>query len=106
MFDSKLSVRHVIRGLVFLVLVMAAGTAWFVFMEDHSFLDGLYMTVITISTVGFREVVALDGSGRLFTVFPKKSKSIAVIRVGPVKGVAVVQDISVKPARVVMVVDR
>jgi voltage-gated potassium channel len=38
-------------------------------MEGHSFLDGLYMTVITISTVGFREVVELDGSGRLFTVF-------------------------------------
>jgi len=69
MFDSQLSFRSVIRGLVFLVLVMALGTLWFVAMEDHSFLDGLYMTVITISTVGFREVKTLDGSGRLFTVF-------------------------------------
>lgn len=69
MFDSQVSFQSVIRGLVFLVLVMAVGTLWFVIMEDHSFLDGLYMTVITISTVGFREVKALDGSGRLFTVF-------------------------------------
>lgn len=69
MFDSNLSIRHVIRGLIFLLLVIAAGTGWFVFMEGYTFLDGLYMTVITISTVGFREVVTLDGSGRLFTVF-------------------------------------
>jgi voltage-gated potassium channel len=69
MFDSHLSVRSVIRGLVFLLLVIAIGTGWFVFMEGYTLLDGLYMTVITISTVGFREVVTLDGSGRLFTVF-------------------------------------
>jgi len=68
MFDSKLSVRSVIRGLIFLVLVVAVGTAWFVLVEGHSLLDGLYMTIITVSTVGFKEVVELDGSGRLFTV--------------------------------------
>jgi len=69
MFDSNLSTRAVVRGIVFLFLVIAGGTAWFILMEDHSFLDGLYMTIITISTVGFREVRTLDGSGRLFTVF-------------------------------------
>ena len=69
MFDSQFSIRSVIRGLVFLALVVVVGTAWFVLVEDHSVLDGLYMTVITVSTVGFREVVTLDGSGRLFTVF-------------------------------------
>ena len=58
-----------IRGLVFLVLVMAMGTVWFILVEGYSFLDALYMTVITISTVGFQEVQTLDGSGRLFTVF-------------------------------------
>ncbi len=69
MFDSQFSIRSVIRGLVFLALVVVLGTAWFVMVENHSVLDGLYMTVITVSTVGFREVVTLDGSGRLFTVF-------------------------------------
>ena len=68
MFDSNLSVRHVIRGLVFLLLVMVGGTAWFVLMENFTVLDGLYMTVITVSTVGFKEVQELDGSGRIFVV--------------------------------------
>jgi voltage-gated potassium channel len=68
MFDSNLSFRSVIRGLIFLLLVLAAGTAWFTVVEDHSLVDGLYMTVITVSTVGFREVKELDGSGRIFVV--------------------------------------
>ncbi len=68
MFDSNMSFKNVIRGLVFLFLVLAAGTAWFAMVEDFTVLDGLYMTVITVSTVGFREVHELDGSGRIFVV--------------------------------------
>jgi len=69
MFDTNLSFKNVIRGLIFLFLVLAAGTAWFAMVEDFTVLDGLYMTVITVSTVGFREVHELDGSGRIFVVF-------------------------------------
>jgi voltage-gated potassium channel len=70
MFEPQVSFRNVFRGLVFLLLVVVAGTAWFVLMEDgYSVLDGLYMTIITISTVGFREVGELDGSGRIFVIF-------------------------------------
>ena len=66
MFDSKFSSRGVIRGIIFLALVMAVGTAWFVLVEDHSFLDGLYMTVITIATVGYGEVHIVSQAGRMF----------------------------------------
>jgi voltage-gated potassium channel len=41
----------------------------YVFLEDYSVMDALYMTVITISTVGYAEVKPLDVPGRIFTTF-------------------------------------
>jgi voltage-gated potassium channel len=37
-------------------------------IEDWNFLDALYMTVITISTVGYREVNQVGDVGRIFTI--------------------------------------
>ena len=69
MFDSQISFRNVIRGLVLLLVVLVVGTGWFVLVDDYTIVDALYMTVITVSTVGFREVGVLDGSDRIFLVF-------------------------------------
>ncbi len=44
------------------------GVIGFMVLEDYSALEALYMTVITISTVGFREVKPLSVEGRMFTV--------------------------------------
>lgn len=70
MFDSELNFGGVLRGLAFLCLVLLVGTLWFWLVEtDHTPLEALYMTVITVSTVGFREVHDLDASGKTFVVF-------------------------------------
>jgi voltage-gated potassium channel len=37
-------------------------------LQDFSFIDALYMTVITLTTVGFGEIKPLDSTGRLFTI--------------------------------------
>ena len=42
------------------------GTAGFCLIEGYSLVDGLYMTIITFSTVGFEEVEPLSSAGRLF----------------------------------------
>lgn len=47
--------------------VLVYGAAGFVLVERWSLGDALYMTIITISTVGFQEVHPLDGPGRIFT---------------------------------------
>jgi len=44
------------------------GTSGYMFLEEMTFLDALYMTVITVSTVGFKEVAELDPPGKLFTM--------------------------------------
>ncbi len=56
-------------ALTLLVLVMLIGTVGFVFIEGWRPLDALYMTTITLSTVGFQEVHPLSPAGRIFTIF-------------------------------------
>lgn len=57
---------------VLLVLVLAAGTTgyWYIGEGKYSLLDCLYMTVITILTIGYGEIIDLtnSSSGRLFTI--------------------------------------
>jgi voltage-gated potassium channel len=52
-----------------LFLIMIAGTIGYRVMYPVALIDAFYMTVIAISTVGFREVFPLDSAGKLFTVF-------------------------------------
>ena len=52
-----------------LAVIVILGVAGFMLIEGWNFLDALYMTVITIGTVGFAEVHPLDSAGRIFTIF-------------------------------------
>lgn len=38
-------------------------------IDDYSVIEAFYMTVITISTVGFSEIRQLSDGGRIFTIF-------------------------------------
>lgn len=48
--------------------VVAYGTIGYMIIENINFLDALYMTVITLATVGYREVRELDEPGKIFTI--------------------------------------
>lgn len=50
------------------IFILVTGTVGFMFIEGYTFLEALYMTVITITTVGFTEVKPLSDGGRLFTI--------------------------------------
>ena len=53
---------------VLFLAVFTAGTAAFMVVEGWSLLDAVYMTTITLSTVGFQEVHPLSTGGRLVTI--------------------------------------
>jgi len=54
--------------LALLVAVTACGTIGYQLIEGWSAFDSLYMTVITVASVGFQEVHPLSTAGRAFTI--------------------------------------
>ncbi len=55
-------------GSIFLIALFVIGTFWYWLIEKWTFLDAAYMTVITLSTVGFGETHPLSPESRLFTI--------------------------------------
>lgn len=60
--------RQLKDAIVALFLLVLLGTAGYMFIEGWSFLDALYMTVTTITTVGYMEVHPLSQAGRMFSL--------------------------------------
>ncbi|MGB6153653.1 MAG: potassium channel protein [Pricia sp.] len=63
-FRSKIYV-----AVALIVLVLTIGVLGYRFISDFTWMDALYMTVITVTTVGFSEVGPLSIEAKFFTVF-------------------------------------
>ena len=64
LFRSKIN-----TAVILLVVLLLTGVVGFKTMSNLSWIDAIYMTVITITTVGFGEVQPLDDQSKIFTVF-------------------------------------
>lgn len=73
LFKSKFRI-----AIILIISVLCIGVCGYHYIVEYSWIDALYMTVITISTVGFAEVVPLDASGKLFTVGLISASAITV----------------------------
>ena len=50
-------------------LVIAAGTVFYRFVEDLTWIDSLYLSVITLTTVGYGDFSPTTNAGKVFTMF-------------------------------------
>ncbi len=64
----KVRLRNQLLIVFSLILsVTTLGVAGYILIEKMKFIDALYMTIITLSTVGFKEVKPLSNVGKIFT---------------------------------------
>ena len=63
LYKSKIS-----TAIILLVLLLFTGVVGFKVLSDYSWVDAFYMTVITITTVGFGEVEPLSSEAKIFTI--------------------------------------
>jgi len=61
-------IKSAITGISLLFVVVTIGVVGYISIEGYNPIDALYMTIITIATVGFREVAVLSNAGKLFTI--------------------------------------
>ena len=65
----KLFRSKIYTAVLLLCILLMVGVVGFKIISGYSWIDALYMTVITITTVGFAEVNPLDDASKIFTVF-------------------------------------
>ena len=61
--------KHIKKISLLFILIIIIGILGYMVIEGWSFTDSLYMTLMTISTVGFNEVHPLSPAGRFYTNF-------------------------------------
>jgi voltage-gated potassium channel len=64
-----INLRNIYIALGLLLGIVAIGVSGYSFIEGYDFTEAFYMTIITIATVGFREVHPLSHAGMYFTAF-------------------------------------
>ncbi|PMP85272.1 MAG: hypothetical protein C0174_04970 [Thermodesulfobium narugense] len=64
----KLILNRIKREIFLVFFIILFGTCGYMFLEHYTPIEALFMTVITITTVGYEEVKPLDNAGMLFSI--------------------------------------
>jgi voltage-gated potassium channel len=67
-YEPRVTLRRISSAFIALGVIIVVGVLGYILFEGWSFMDALYMTVITLTTVGYKEVRELDTTGQLWTM--------------------------------------
>lgn len=76
------AIKRIGIATILMIFIFLIGTLGYHYLEGMSFFNGLYMSFITISTIGFGEIRSLSVEGRIFTM------GIFVIGIGVISYIA------------------
>ncbi len=63
-----ITTKHLLMSIVLSLIIFSIGTAGYMIIEGWDLIDSIYMTIITITTVGFSEIHQMSKAGRIFTI--------------------------------------
>ena len=69
MKELRSSKKRIVFSFTLMLVILFIGVTGYVLIEGDNILDSIYMTIITISTVGFGEIHELSRTGKIFTIF-------------------------------------
>ncbi|MCK9224240.1 MAG: potassium channel family protein, partial [Candidatus Muirbacterium halophilum] len=61
-------IKQLKLALLYVLMIVGSGVAGFMLIEKWKFIDSLYMTIITLTTVGFSEIHPISQYGRVFVI--------------------------------------
>lgn len=59
---------QIVKSVAHLLIIVFIGTFGYTIIEDWSIFDALYMTIISLTTVGYGEIHTLSNTGKIFTM--------------------------------------
>lgn len=65
----RLMRSKIVLAISLMVVVLLFGVVGYKLLSDFTWVEAIYMTIITVTTVGFSEVRPLDADAKIFTVF-------------------------------------
>lgn len=69
MFKAYRHYKKILTPIYLLIAINIVGILGYQLISGYSFMDAFYMTITTVTTVGYGEIQPLDTAGRIFTAF-------------------------------------